>query len=83
MRLDDCADVGGQLRVLVFAALSAASREVFQAADPVMAFLQSLLDGLASPSEASFGLSGVAAAEFGGDLGLEGAASVSGEAAGP
>ena len=61
----------------------AASREVFQAADAVMAFLQSLLDSLASPSEASFGLASVAAAEFDGDLGLEGAALVTGKATGP
>jgi hypothetical protein len=81
--LDDGADVGGQLRVLVFATLSAASGEVLQAADPVMAFLQSLLDGLASPSEASLGLAGVGGAEFDGDLGLEGAALVAGKATGP
>jgi hypothetical protein len=48
-----------------------------------MAFVQSLLDGLAPPSEASFGLSSVAGAELDGDLGLEGAALVAGEAAGP
>ena len=50
---------------------------------PVMALVQPLLDGLAPPSEASFGLAGVAAAQFDGDLGLEGAALVSGEASGP
>ena len=57
--------------------------EVLQAADPGVAFVQPLLDGLAPPAEASFGLAGIAAAELDGDLGLEGAALVSGEPAGP
>ena len=56
---------------------------MLQAANAVMAFLQAFLDGLASPSEAPFGLSCVAVAQFGGDLGLEAAALVSGEASGP
>ncbi len=41
--------------------------------------MQSRLDSLASPSEAALGLAGVAAAQFGSDLGLERAALVSGE----
>ena len=81
--LDDGADVGGQLRVLLLAALPAARGEVLQAADAVMALVQPLLDGLASPAEAAFGLAGVAAAQFRGDLGLEQAALVSGEPSGP
>ncbi len=81
--LDDGADVGRQLRVLLLAALSAARREVLRAADPVVALLQSLRDGLTPPAEATFGLAGVAAAQFGGDLGLEGTALVSGEPSGP
>jgi hypothetical protein len=44
--------------------------------------MEPLLHGLASPAEASFGQSGAAAAEFGGDLGLEESALVSGEASG-
>src|SRR5512135_1648472 len=66
-----------------FAALSAARREVLQASDPVVALVESLLDGLTPPAEASFGLAGVAAAQFGGDLGQERAALVSGEPSGP
>ena len=83
MGLDDGADVGGQSRVLVLAALPAARGEVLQAADAVMALVQPLLDGLAPPAEASLGLAGVAAAELGGDLGLERAALVSGERLAP
>src|SRR3954470_19326073 len=83
MGLDDGADVGGQSRVLVFAAPSAARREVLQAADPVLLLVQPLLDRVASPAEASLGLAGAAAAEHGSDLGLEQAALVSGEAPGP
>jgi hypothetical protein len=81
--LDDRADVRRQLRVLLFAALPAARREVLQAADPVVALVQSLLDGLTPPAEAPLGLAGVAAAQFGGDLGQERAALVSGEPSGP
>ena len=83
VRLNNLANIGRQLRVLVFAPLSGACGEVFQASDPVVAFLQSLLDGLTSPSEASFGLASTALAEFGGDLGLERAALVSGKTLGP
>ena len=50
---------------------------------PVLQLVQSLLDRLASPAEAAFGLAGVAAAQFGGHLGLEQAALVSGQPSGP
>ena len=50
---------------------------------PVLPLVESLLDGVAPPAEAAFGLAGVAAAQFGGDLGLEQAALVSGEPSGP
>ena len=83
MGLDDGADVGGQLRVLLFAALPASRGEVLQAAHPVTQLVQSLLDRLASPAEASFGLAGAAVAQFRGDLGLEQAALVSGQPSGP
>src|SRR3954454_15725369 len=83
MGLDDGADVGGQLRVLLLAAPPAARGEVLQAADPVMRLVQPLLDGVASPAEASLGLAGAAVAEHRGHLGLEQAALVSGEATGP
>src|SRR5512144_853110 len=81
--LDDRADVRRQLRVLLLAAPSAAGGEVLQAADPAPALVEPLLDGLTPPAEASFGLAGVAAAQFGGDLGLERAALISGEPPGP
>src|SRR5205823_14979979 len=81
--LDDGADVGRQLRVPLFAALAAARGEVLQAADAVMPLVPSLLDRLASPTEASFGLAGAAAAQLHGDLGLEQAALVSRKAPGP
>src|SRR3982750_4674982 len=80
---DDRADVRRKLRVLFFTSLSAACREVLQAADSVMTLVQSLRDGLTPPAEASFRVAGVAAAQFGGDLGLDRAALVSGEPSGP
>src|SRR5512142_1059115 len=81
--LDDGADIGGQLWVLLLAALPAARGEVLQALHAVLLFVQSLLDRLASPAEASLDLAGAATAERRGDLGLEQAALVSGEASGP
>src|SRR5215471_779493 len=83
MGFDDGADVGGQLRVFLFAALPAARGEVLQAAQAVLPFVQSLLDRLTAPAEASLGVAGAAAAQRRGDLGLERAALVSGEASGP
>ena len=69
--LDDGADVGGQLRVHLFAALPAPRHEVLQTSDSGVALVQPLLDGLSPPSEASLGLSGITAAQLGSDLGLE------------
>src|SRR5205823_9351918 len=83
MGLDDGADVGGESWILLFAALPAARGEVLQAAHPVLLLVQSLLDRLASPAEASLDLAGATPAERGGDLGLEQAALVSGQASGP
>src|SRR5512135_2206961 len=83
MRFDDGADVGRQLRVLRFAALPTSRGEVFQAAHAVLLFVQSRLDRLASPTEASLGLAGTAAAQRRGHLGLEQAALISREATGP
>src|SRR5512135_352109 len=82
MRFDDRPDVRRQLWVLLFAALSAPRGEVLPAAHPVLQFVQSRLDGVASPTEASFGLAGAAAAQFHGHFGLEQSALVSGEASG-
>ena len=82
MGFDEGADVGGQLRVLLFAALPAACGEVLQAAQAVPQFVETLLNRLASPAEASLGLAGAAAAQRRGHLGLEQAALVSGEASG-
>src|SRR5512144_2932703 len=82
MGLDDGADVGGQLWILLFAALPAACGEILQAADPMLEFVQSLVDRLASPAEASLSLAGAAAAQRRGHLGLEQATLVSGEASG-
>src|SRR5438046_561454 len=79
MGLDDGADVGGQLRVLLLAALPAACGEVLPAAEPAVQLMQPRRHGVASPAEAAFGPAGIAAAECGGDLGLEEAALVSGE----
>src|SRR3982750_1769705 len=83
MGFDDGADVGSQLRILLFTALPAARGEVLQAAQAVLQFVQTLLDRLAAPAEAALGLAGAAAAERRGHLGLEQAALVSGEASGP
>src|SRR5512135_502766 len=81
--LDDGAEIGGQVWVLLLAALPAARGEVLQAPHAVLLFVQSLLDRLASPAEASLDLAGAATAERRGHLGLERAALVSGEASGP
>src|SRR3954466_13052436 len=83
MGFDDGADVGGQLRVLLFAPLPAPRGEVLQAAQAVLQFVQTLLHRLAAPAEASLGLSGAAAAKRRGHLGLEQASLVSGEASSP
>jgi hypothetical protein len=82
MRFDDRAEIGRQLRVLLFAALPASRREVLPATHPVVEFVESLLDGVASPTEASFGQAGAAAAELVGHLGLEQSALVSCETSG-
>src|SRR4051812_41472152 len=66
-----------------FATDPAARREVLQAADPVTLLIQSLLDRVASPSEAALALPGGAAAQRRDHLGLERAALVSGEPSGP
>ena len=50
---------------------------------PRSALVQPLLDGLAPPAEAAFGLAGVAVAELGGDLGVEGPAAEAGQPSGP
>src|SRR5512135_165234 len=81
--LDDGAEIGGQVWVLLLAALPAARGEVLQAPHAVLLFVQSLLDRLASLAEASLDSAGAATAERRGDLGLERAALVSGEASGP
>jgi hypothetical protein len=82
----------GQLIVATESKISgrSPSRQTTQAAqlcaravDSVATFLQSLLDSFTSPSEAPFGLTSIAIAEFDGDLGLEGAALVTGKATGP
>src|SRR5512135_1026177 len=82
MGLDDGANVSRQAWVLLFATLSAPRGEVLQATHPVMKLVQSRLDRIASPAEASFGLAGVTAAQFGGDLGQEQAALMSGQPSG-
>ena len=82
MGLHDRADVGRQLRVLLFAAPPTSRGEVLQTAHPLTRLVQSLLDRLASPAEASFGLSGTAVAQFRSHLGLEQAALVSGQSSG-
>src|SRR3954447_19303740 len=83
MGLDEGADVGGQLRVLLFAARPAAGGEVLQAADAGPLFVQSLLDRLPAPAEAALSLSGAAVAQHRGHLGLEQTTLVSREAPGP
>jgi hypothetical protein len=79
MGFHDRANVGRQLRVLVFAPPSAARGEVLQTAHPLERLVQSLLDRLASPAEVTFGQSGTAATQFRRHLGLEQAALVSGQ----
>src|SRR5216683_394831 len=76
MRFHDVANVLGQLAVFLFPALSGSGGEVLQAAHASAQFVQPFGDGVASPTEASFGLTGVAVAEFQGHLGQEQAALV-------
>src|SRR5487761_2795133 len=83
MGFRNCADVGSQLWVLVFAPLTASRREVLQAAHPLLRLVQSLLDSVASPAEAPFGQSSTATAQFRCHLGLEQAAFVAGESSRP
>ena len=82
MRLDNHADVGGQLGVVLCAALAALGGEVLPAAHPGAQLMGSLLHRSASPAEAAFGQAGAAAAECEGDLGLKESALVTGEASG-
>src|SRR5215207_2263306 len=82
MRLDDGADVLGQLRVLGFPALLAAGGKVLQTAEAVLLFLQALADGVAPPAKAALGLARAAATQRGRDLGYERTALVAGQAAG-
>ena len=79
MGLDDGADVGGELRVLVLAAAAAPRGEVLQASHPLLRLVESLGDRVPPPAEAAFGLAGVTVANGGGDLGDEGTAAEAGQ----
>ena len=83
MRLDDRGDVGGQVRVLVFAPPPASRGEILQTADPPLGLVQSLFDRLSPPTEPPFGQPGAAAAKLFGHLGLEQSALVSGQSSRP
>jgi hypothetical protein len=82
VRLDDSADVGGELRVLDLGGEFAAGDEVLDAADAGACLVLPGGDGVAAEAEAAFGGAGAALAECVGDLGLEEAALMPGEAAG-
>ena len=79
----DGADVGGELRILVLAAAATAHREIVDTPHPLSRLVESLGDRVTTPAETTFGLAGVAVAEFPGDLGDEGAAAESGQSSGP
>jgi hypothetical protein len=81
VRLDEAADVGGELRVLDLGGEFAAGDEVLDAADAGACLVLPGGDGVAAEAEAAFGGAGTALAECVGDLGLEEAALVPGKAA--
>src|SRR3954449_13417854 len=82
VRLDHGADVGGQSGVLDLARDGALGGEVLDAAQAGAGLVQSRLDGVAAPAEATLGGAGAAATEGVGDFGLEQAALVPLEAVG-
>src|SRR5271165_2520663 len=71
MWFGDGPEVCGSLGGFVFPARSSAGTEVLQTTDTVSELLQALADGLASPTETTFGLADVAGAELQGDLSQE------------
>src|SRR5271165_6967252 len=71
MWFGDGPEVCGSLGGFVFPARSSAGAEVLQTTDTVSELLQALADGLASPTETTFGLADVAGAELQGDLSQE------------
>src|SRR5262245_3092038 len=82
VRLDDGADVGGQLRVPDFARDGTLGGEVLDTADAGAGLVQALLDAVATPAEAALGGAGAATTKGVGDLGLEQAALVPPESLG-
>src|SRR5438128_1491676 len=83
MGFHDRADVGRQLRVLVLAPPTASRGEVLQTPHPLMRLVQSLLDSVTSPAEASFGQSSTTRTQFRSYLSLEQAALVTGQSSRP
>src|SRR5262249_54363258 len=83
MGFHDGTNVSGELRILVLAAATPARGEVLQAPHPLVRLVESLGHRVAPPAEATFGLAGVAVAQFPGDLGDEAAATESGQPTGP
>src|SRR5262245_19117439 len=81
VRLDEGADVGGELGVFDLGAGRGAGGEVLDAADAGSGLVLAGGDGVAVEAEASFGRAGTAVAHSVGDLGLEEAALVALEAA--
>src|SRR5579871_2290607 len=81
VRLDEGADVRGQPRVLVLAALLSLGSEVLHAADAPLGLVQPRLHGIAAPAEAAFGLAGAALTQLGGNFGHEQATLIALEAA--
>jgi hypothetical protein len=60
--LNELPDVGGQALVLVLDSSPAPRDEVFHAAEPGASLMRPRLDGLSPPTEAAFGLAGIAVA---------------------
>src|SRR5262249_27626016 len=81
VRLDEDADVGGELGVLDLGAGPGAGGEVLDAADAGSGLVLAGGNGVAVEAEASFGRAGTAVAQSVGDLGLEEATLVALEAA--
>src|SRR5882724_9477744 len=81
MGLDDRADVGGQLGVLLLCGSVAFGFEVLDATDATAGLLQPRSDRFAPPAKAGFGGTRVTATQSRGDFGLEQAALVALQAA--
>ena len=71
LRFDEVAEIVSELGAVFFSSVSSAIGEAIAAGEAGAQFVESELDGLSSPAEDAFGLTGAAVEVIGGDLGLE------------